>query len=89
MSQLAALGGDTFARFWVWWSALPLGPRLGLAGAAGLVVLVGFYLITRRFARRARKGRQRLLVVVSCVSVMLTLLFGAWAYTLPEPHAPR
>ena len=86
MSQLAALGGDTFARFWVWWSALPLVPRLGLAGAAGLAFLVAVYLITRRLARRARKGRQRVLVVLSCLSVMLTLLFGVWAYTLPEPE---
>jgi lipoprotein-releasing system permease protein len=86
MSLLAALGGDTVARFWVWWTALPFGPKLGVGGAAAVVFGVAFFLVTRKFARGARQGRQRVLVVIACVSVMLTALLGAWAYMLPEPE---
>jgi lipoprotein-releasing system permease protein len=86
MTELAALGGDTFARFWAWWSALPLGPKLGVGGGIGAALVVLLYLVTSKLARRARKGRQRVLVVLACVSVMLTLSLGIWAYMLPEPE---
>ena len=86
MTELAALGGDTVARLWLWWSALALGAKLGIGGGLGAVGLVLFWLVTRKLARRARKGRQRVLVVVACVSVVLTLLLGVWAYLLPEPE---
>jgi lipoprotein-releasing system permease protein len=86
MTELAALGGDTFARFWAWWSALPLGPKLGVGGGIGAALLVVLYLVTRKLARRARKGRQRVLVVLACVSVVMTVSLGVWAYTLPEPE---
>ncbi|HTV18698.1 MAG TPA: ABC transporter permease [Polyangiaceae bacterium] len=86
MTELAALGGDTIARLWLWWSALALGAKVGIGGGLGVVGLVLFWLVTGKLARRARKGRQRVLVVVACVSVVLTLLLGAWAYLLPEPE---
>jgi lipoprotein-releasing system permease protein len=86
MSLLAALGGDSLARFWVWWTALGFGPKLGVGGAAAVVFCVALFLVTRKLARRARKGRQRVLVVLACLSVMLTALLGTWAYMLPEPE---
>jgi lipoprotein-releasing system permease protein len=86
MSLLAALGGDTFARFWLWWAALPFGPKLAVGGGAALLMAVALFLVTRKFARRAKKGRQRVLVVIACLSVMLTALLGVWAYMLPEPE---
>ena len=86
MTELAALGTLTLSRLVAWWSTLPTAPRLGIGGVLGLFGLGLFYLVTRKLARRARKGRQRLLVVVACVSVALTLLLGAWAVMLPEPE---
>jgi lipoprotein-releasing system permease protein len=86
MLGLAALGGDTVARLWLWWSTLGLGPKLGVGGALGVIGVVLFWLVTSRLARRARKGRQRVLVVVACFSVALTALLGTWAYLLPEPE---
>jgi lipoprotein-releasing system permease protein len=86
MMELAALGGDTIARLVLWWSALAFGAKLGIGGGLGAVGLILFWLTTRKLARRARKGRQRVLVVVACVSVVLTLLLGVWAYLLPEPE---
>jgi lipoprotein-releasing system permease protein len=86
MTQLAALGGDTVARLVLWWSSLAFGAKLGVGGGLGLLGLTLFWLVTRNLARRARNGRQRLLVVVACVSVALTLLLGVWAYLLPEPE---
>jgi lipoprotein-releasing system permease protein len=90
MTALAALGGvarlTDVAGLTEWWSTLGVGPRFGVAGALGLVGLVLLWLLTRKLARRARKGRQRVLVVIACVSVVLTLLLGIWAYTLPEPE---
>jgi hypothetical protein len=86
MMELAALGGDTIARLVLWWSTLAFGAKLGIGGGLGAVGLVLFWLTTRKLARRARKGRQRVLVVVACVSVVLTLLLGVWAYLLPEPE---
>jgi lipoprotein-releasing system permease protein len=86
MIELAALGGDTIARLVLWWSSLGLGAKLGLGGGLGAVGLTLFWLTTRKLALRAPKGRQRVLVVVACVSVVLTLLLGVWAYLLPEPE---
>jgi lipoprotein-releasing system permease protein len=86
MMELAALGGDTIARLVLWWTALAFGAKLGIGGGLGAVGLILFWLTTRKLARRARKGRQRVLVVVACVSVVLTLLLGVWAYLLPEPE---
>ncbi len=86
MNQLAALGGDSLARLLAWWGSLSLGPQLGIGGALGVLGLALLYLLTRKLARRARKGRQRVLVVVACVSVVLALLLGVWAYLLPEPE---
>jgi lipoprotein-releasing system permease protein len=86
MMELAALGGDTIARLVLWWSTLAFGAKLGIGDGLGAVGLVLFWLTTRKLARRARKGRQRVLVVVACVSVVLTLLLGVWAYLLPEPE---
>lgn len=86
MMELAALGGDTIARLVLWWSALAFGAKLGVGGGLGAVGLILFWLTTLELARRARKGRQRVLVVVACFSVVLTLLLGVWAYLLPEPE---
>jgi lipoprotein-releasing system permease protein len=86
MSLLAALGEDTLARFWLWWAGLPFAPKLGIGGAAAVVFAVAFFLGTRKLARRAKKGRQRVLVVIACLSVVLTALLGVWAYMLPEPE---
>lgn len=86
MTGLAALGGDTMTRLWLWWSGLGLGPKLGIGGALGALGIALFWLVTSRLARRARKGRQRVLVVVACFSVVLTVLLGTWAYLLPEPE---
>jgi lipoprotein-releasing system permease protein len=86
MTGLAALGGDTLARLGVWWGALGLAPKLGIGGALAVALLTLFWLVTRKLARRARKGRQRVLVVIACFSVMLTALSGTWAYLLPEPE---
>jgi lipoprotein-releasing system permease protein len=86
MTELAALGGDTFARFWLWWSTLPFGPKLGVAAGFGALLCVFLFLVARKLARRAKKGRQRVLVVLACVSVVLTALLGTWAYMLPEPE---
>jgi lipoprotein-releasing system permease protein len=86
MTELAALGTLTFTRLTAWWDTLPFGPRLGVGGVLGLLALALLYFAIRKLARRARKGRQRLLVVVACVSVVLTLLLGTWAYLLPEPE---
>jgi lipoprotein-releasing system permease protein len=86
MATLAALGGDTVARLTEWWSTLGWGSKIGVGTGLGLVGLVLFGLVTRKLARRARKGRQRVLVVLACVSVVLTMLLGTWAYTLPEPE---
>jgi lipoprotein-releasing system permease protein len=86
MTGLAALGGDTLARLGAWWGTLGLLPRLGIGGALGIALLTLFWLVTQKLARRARKGRQRVLVVIACFSVMLTALSGTWAYLLPEPE---
>jgi lipoprotein-releasing system permease protein len=86
MTELAALGTLTLARLLAWWATLPLGPRLAVGGALGLLGLGLLFLATRKLARRARKGRQRVLVVIACLSVVLTVLLGAWAYLLPEPE---
>jgi lipoprotein-releasing system permease protein len=81
-----AFDGELVARLTLWWSSLGIGARLGIGGTLGVIGLVLFSLLTRKLARRARKGRQRVLVVVATVSVLLTLLLGVWAYTLPEPE---
>jgi lipoprotein-releasing system permease protein len=86
MTELAALGGDVFARLWAWWKTLPFGPQLGVGGGTAALFVVLLYLITRQLAQRARKGRQRVLVVLACLSVVLTASLGVWAYTLPEPE---
>jgi lipoprotein-releasing system permease protein len=86
MTGLAALGGETFARLADWWSTLGLWPKLGVGGGLGVLGLTLFWLFTRKLARRASKGRQRVLVVIACFAVALTLLLGGWAYTLPEPE---
>lgn len=86
MTELAALGGDTLARLWLWWSTLGLGAKLGVGSALGLLSVALVSLLTHKLAQRARKGRQRVLVVVACVSVVLTLLLGTWASLLPEPE---
>jgi lipoprotein-releasing system permease protein len=86
MTELAALGTSTLERLAAWWSTLAFGPRLAVGGVLGALALALVYLAVRKLARRARKGRQRLLVVIACVSVLLTLLLGTWAYLLPEPE---
>ncbi|HWO08086.1 MAG TPA: ABC transporter permease, partial [Polyangiaceae bacterium] len=86
MTELAALEIPFVAPLLAWWGALPFGARLAVGGVAGLLGLGLLYLGTRKLARRARKGRQRLLVVIACVSVVLTALLGTWAYLLPEPE---
>jgi lipoprotein-releasing system permease protein len=82
----SAFDGQLVVHLADWWSSLGVGARIGIGGALGTIGLVLFGLLTRKLARRARKGRQRVLVVVATVSVLLTLLLGVWAYTLPEPE---
>jgi lipoprotein-releasing system permease protein len=59
---------------------------MGVGVAAALLLLALCYFIARRLARRARPGRQRVLVVLSAWSVVLAVALGVWAYGLPEPE---
>jgi lipoprotein-releasing system permease protein len=86
MTGLAALGGDLLTSLWLLWSSLSLGPRIASAGLAAVILLALLYFVTRRLARRAAPGRQRVLVVLTLVSVTLAVLLGVWAYLLPEPE---
>ncbi len=86
MTELAALGGDLLTSLWLLWSSLRLGPRIASAGFVAVVLLALLYFVTRRLARRARPGRQRVLVVLTMVSVTLAVVLGVWAYLLPEPE---
>ena len=86
MTELAALGGDLLTSLWLFWSSLSLGPRIASAGAAAILLFGVLYFVTRRLARRARPGRQRVLVVLTMVSVTLAVVLGVWAYLLPEPE---
>jgi lipoprotein-releasing system permease protein len=86
MTELAALGGDLLTSLWLLWSSLSLGPRIASAGLVAVLVLALLYFVTRRLAQRARPGRQRVLVVLTMVSVTLAVALGVWAYLLPEPE---
>ena len=86
MNQLAALGGDTGVQLLEAWQALSLPLQLVVGGALGVPLLVALYFISRKIARRARKGRQRFFVVMTIVSTVLALALGVWAYLLPEPE---
>jgi lipoprotein-releasing system permease protein len=86
MTELLALGGDMLAGFTALYRSLSTGWQLGVGAVAALVGLLCTFLLTRKLARRARKGRQRVLVVLTCLSVVVAILLGIWAYLLPEPE---
>jgi len=86
MNQLAALGGEELRTAWALWNSLSAGPQLGASIVLGLLLAAALFFVVRRLARRARPGRQRLLVVTTCVSVVLGVALGIWAYLLPEPE---
>jgi lipoprotein-releasing system permease protein len=86
MTELAALGGGLLLNFAALWQALSPRWRWSALGVAAFIALSLFFLVTRRLARRAAKGRQRVLVVLTSLSVVIAVLFGVWAYLLPEPE---
>jgi len=83
---LAAFAGEALQTLTEHWGGLSPGQQLGVGVAAALSLLVASFFVSRRLARRARAGRQRVLVVVSSWSVVLAVALGGWAYLLPEPE---
>jgi lipoprotein-releasing system permease protein len=86
MTELAALGNGLLLNFAALWEALSPRWRWSALGVAAVIALSLLFLVTRRLARRAAKGRQRVLVVLTSLSVVVAVLFGVWAYLLPEPE---
>jgi lipoprotein-releasing system permease protein len=87
MTHLAALlEGSALQTLTERWGTLSPGLQIGVGVAAALLLLALSAFVTRLLARRARAGRQRWLVTLCAWSVVLALVLGVWAYTLPEPE---
>lgn len=83
---LAAMEGAALQTLTERWGTLSPGLQIGVGVAAALLTLALSAFVTRHLARRARAGRQRVLVTLCAWSVVLALVLGVWAYTLPEPE---
>jgi len=86
VNMLTAFEGEAVQTLTERWGSLNPGLQIGVGIAAALLLLGLCFLIARRLSRRARPGRQRVLVVLSSWSVVLALALGIWAYSLPEPE---